>query len=343
MLPLSHLSKVLLCLFVTVVPTTGCNTKSQEPPAVNHPAETDSPSPPEAIRTESNSPEVPRAEFSGTHDLNGSDNCANNLLGASVLSAGMTGHFTDSISDLTPYLAFSDCVGYGTLVRTDLPDGRWLIALELPVGETSLARFEGQSHGPKPDWLADFAGTLGIHNDVVRTRLVDTDYNRVVAGDPLDEVLYSQYLARFDTNLWPHAELIPGSYVPAARTKENAKYGFLIEQVRDALRNYPLRLHSSKQVQTPEGMRWATSLAEAGDMYGGLNAAAWINPYTGQPIVHVPFDSRCAGNYTELQDPLGVLVFFHYRNEQGGISTTIAGDRGVYELYTGPAMGATAQ
>lgn len=256
-----------------------------------------------------------------------------------MVYTGLHHQLPQQADDLSPLLVFNNCLEQWRLHHATHADGRWVLSLERPIELTRYFKQAGQTVRSDVEVYADFPESAGIHTDVVRAPIMDHFYNQLLEEEPLDSLLFNQYLGHFSNDWWPHAQEFDLPNQPAVRIPANVRYGHLIFQVREALGSFPSAYFRHMHLSEPNQSRWATSLEDLGAPYGGLNPAAWVNPYTGAPMKNVPLSSPSPGDYSELPDPLGVIVFFHYHDETGGVSSTICGERGVYEHYTGNPMG----
>ncbi|MCG3152090.1 MAG: hypothetical protein GEEBNDBF_01378 [bacterium] len=84
-------------------------------------------------------------------------------------------------------------------------------------------------------------------------------------------------------------------------------------------------------VRSSPDHRAPTSLQHLALIYGGLNPACWINPYTGAPMKNVPISQPTPGDYSDLSTGEGTWIGFHYVNVQGQTATRYCGHLGEYE------------
>lgn len=245
------------------------------------------------------------------------------------------GAFPSSLDLLRPYFPCNAMPGSFTLHLGQNPEGQPVLLAEQVINpqevSAALAAHRGASYTPQD--FHDIIPPPGVHGGIARYV--------IWIGDPAErdnfrEEHWMQFTGQLMTGgeVWGVAatELQERTGKPVAGMP-NAKLGLFVMLLEQAyndvslLGTSPTSFLRSGQPVPPEEITPPATLHELAAHYGGLNPEAWINPYTGGPLVAVAWEERRPGTYTDASTERGMRLLFHYLDEDGEVSSRIVGVR----------------
>lgn len=214
--------------------------------------------------------------------------------------------------------------GYQLLPGTDSTGLSWILAERSLAGSSWEQYFTGRDI-PQ---LRDPAMTpaTGFIGGIERHAVIGTETANPIAAEAGPGTSWSD---RWAIGLGPLDPQLPVNSQtfrnrPPQITGETRLLGFLARQFMDLSFAYANR-----------GEPWhaATGLDQLAEAYGGVNADAWINPYTGESMERVLQSEATAGDYSVLESPEGVQLGLHYLDAEGQVSTFYVGFQGTHDIH----------
>lgn len=246
---------------------------------------------------------------------------------ATYAICGSTGLLPDEQADYEPYRVFNASFAGLTLLQGETSDGATVLLAKAHAETLGMGPLPSQ-FTPEVEGLVPSTPGPGIEGGEVKALLVDPASAEQLLREPEESILYTQLTGFLQNGLIHVNGITPPTNAPAALTPAEVRLGVMALTLQGAINDAPSRwqLANPQQAsQSPTGR--PGSLEVLADLYGGLHAAGWVNPYTGAPMQNVPLNAPTPGDYTELADPTGVVILLHYRDINGGVSSRLIGNR----------------